>query len=184
MTDYEIYNMIEKSQDEGFNALFEQYKKYVYTIVWNTIRKNATYEDAEECVSDIFANVFLNYKEMEIGSYKAYIGTVAKRMSVNYFRKITSENKYYSESSEIFNSASSDENIELNTEISEMNRILYNRIQKLGEPDSTIVIQRYYYKRKSNDIAKQVNLSPVSVRVRLNRSLKKLKKMLIDDGIV
>ena len=49
-------------------------------------------------------------------------------------------------------------------------------------PDTTILLLKYFYCRTSKDIAKQVHMTPAAVRVRLNRALKKLRKLLTNDG--
>lgn len=183
MTDREIHLMIVNSRKDGFKALFQQYQSYVYTIVWSRLRTVGTAADAEECLSDIFAQIFLHYDDIEEGSLQAYIGTVARNKAVDYFRKLRNESSFYSENEEELSKLNSDVNVENDIEKLEINKILYDKINLLGEPDSTIVIMKYFYGRKSKDIAKQVNMSPVTVRVRLNRALKKLRRLLTDEGI-
>lgn len=183
MTDREIHLMIVNSRKDGFKALFQQYQSYVYTIVWSRLRTVGTAEDAEECISDIFAQIFLHYDDIEEGSLQAYIGTVARNKAVDYFRKLKNEISFYSENEEELSKLDSDVNVENDIEQLEINKILYDKINLLGKPDSTIIIMKYFYGRKSKDIAKQVNMSPVTVRVRLNRALKKLRRLLTDEGI-
>ena len=60
---------------------------------------------------------------------------------------------------------------------------LYQCILSLGEPDSSIIIQKYFYNRKSADIAESVGLLPITVRVRAARALKRLRKILSDNPI-
>ncbi len=183
MTDREIHLMIVNSRKDGFKALFQQYQSYVYTIVWSRLRTVGTAEDAEECIRDIFAQIFLHYDDIEEGSLQAYIGTVARNKAVDYFRKLRNESCFYSENEEELSKLDSDVNVENDIEQLEINKILYDKINLLGKPDSTIIIMKYFYGRKSKDIAKQVNMSPVTVRVRLNRALKKLRRLLTDEGI-
>ncbi len=183
MTDRQIHLMIVNSRKDGFKALFQQYQSYVYTIVWGRLRTVGTAEDAEECISDIFAQIFLHYDDIEDGSLQAYIGTVAKNKAVDYFRRLSNESNFYSDGEEELSRLNSDDNVEDDIEELEINKILYDKIRLLGEPDSTIIIMKYFYGRKSKDIAKQVDMSPVTVRVRLNRALKKLRRLLTDAGI-
>ena len=66
-------------------------------------------------------------------------------------------------------------------EQSEQSSALLNAVRSLGEPDATIIIQRYFYDRKAAEIAESVGLQPVAVRVRLSRALKRLRAVLSDD---
>lgn len=182
MTDHELRKLVSESQEDGFKALFQQYQSYVYTIVWNQLRTVGTPEDAEECISDVFMQVFLHFDEITDGSLKAYIGTAARHRAIDYFRRLSTARRNLDESTEL-SEIPSDENIETEMESSVENRILYEKIKQLGEPDATILFLKYFYRRKSKDIAKQVQLTPIAVRVRLNRALKKLRQLLTDEGI-
>ncbi len=180
MTERELRELVSASQEDGFKALFQQYQSYVYTIVWNHLRTSGTAEDAEECISDVFLQVFLHFEEIGDGSLQAYIGTVAKNKAIDYARRLRSVNgraDAHAELSEI----PSEENVEQEIEVSMEHQLLYEKIQELGEPDTTILILKYFYRRKSADIARQIHMTPIAVRVRLNRALKKLRRLLNDE---
>ncbi len=183
MTDHELRELVSASQEDGFKALFQQYQSYVYTIIWNKLRMVGTAEDAEECISDVFLQVFLHFDEIEEGSLQAYIGTVAKHKAIDYFRKLSNISETSDDQEELLN-IPSDENIEHDVEASLENKLLYEKIGQLGEPDSSILILKYFYHRKSKDIAKQLQLTPIAVRVRLNRALKKLRRLLTNEEII
>ena len=65
----------------------------------------------------------------------------------------------------------------------ECRRIILDKIAELGEPDSTIIFQKYYYGRSAKEIAEMVRLTPENIRVRSGRAVKKLKEMLERAGI-
>ncbi len=180
MTDRELKECVSASQKEGFKALFQQYKSYVYAIVWNQIRRTGTAEDAEECLSDVFLQVFLHFDEIEEGSLQAYIGTVARRKAIDYARKLQAVHDR-TRACDDFTLLPSDENVEQDMQDAMEHRLLLETIQALGEPDTSILILRYFYCRKYRDIAEQLHMTPVAVRVRLNRALKKLRQRLRDE---
>lgn len=167
--------MVSKLCFSNIKAMFIRY-------IWGRIRKVGTAEDAEECASDVFADVFLHFDEIHTGSLQAYIGTIAKRKAVDRYRTLSSDKGIPSEDEEL-QKLPADADIEKDFEISERNRILYEKICSLGEPDASLIIQKYYYDRKSGDIAKTVGMTPVTVRVRLNRALKRLLKLLKNENI-
>ena len=181
MTDHELREQVHASQEDGFRTLFQQYQSYVYTIVWNQLRTVGTAQDAEECISDVFMQIFLHFEEIQDGSLQAYIGTTARRKAIDYVRKLQSVSRY-TEDHEDLTVVPSDENIEQEVDASMEHQLLYEKIQDLGEPDTTILLLKYFYCRTSKDIAKQVHMTPAAVRVRLNRALKKLRKLLTNDG--
>lgn len=183
MTDCELRELVSTSQEEGFKALFQQYQSYVYTIVWNQLRIVGTAEDAEECISDVFLQVFLHFEEIEDGSLQTYIGTVARHKAIDYVRKLRSVNGHLDDHEELHD-IPTDENIQQEIEATMEHKLLYEKIQELGEPDATILILKYFYRRKSKDIARLVHMTPIAVRVRLNRALKKLRQLLNNEEML
>lgn len=178
MTESELRSLISRSQEDGFNALFQQYKGYVYTIVWERIGGVGTREDAEECVSDVFMDVFLHYENIHEGTMHGYIGTVARNKAINLFRRLTAKSAPAVMEDELLQSIASGEQIESDHENRETLKFLLQAIRALGEPDATILLMRHYYNYKADEIAKAVHLNPVTVRVRLNRAMKRLRRHL------
>ncbi len=173
--------------DSIYWQVFDEYCAYVHTIVFNALRSCGTKEDIEECVTDIFADVyrFFNSSTEREGDIKGFIGTVAKRKALRFRNRLIyhSENTVSDDEGDILNSVSSDENIEESVSDNEVQRILIDKVYELGEPDSTIVIQKYYFNKTSSEISKLVALSPAMVRLRCSRALKKLRNLLKSTGI-
>ena len=76
------------------------------------------------------------------------------------------------------------ENVSETAEINERNRTLLRLVEELGEPDSTIILMRFYYKRSSAEIAKKLGLKSSTVRKRIERALKKLRNKMIAAKII
>ena len=65
----------------------------------------------------------------------------------------------------------------------ELQRIVAECICSLGEPDSTIVIQKFYYNKTSRQIAELLSMKPSAVRMRVKRSGEQLRAALAERGI-
>ena len=89
----ELRALTDRSQEDGFKAIFNQYSGYVYAIVWNHIRTVGTREDAEETVSDVFADLFRDLSKIEEGKLESYIRTLAKRTAVDTFRRLAARHE-------------------------------------------------------------------------------------------
>ena len=59
---------------------------------------------------------------------------------------------------------------------------MLDAVKALGEPDTTIIIQKYYYNRSSDEIAEMVEMKPAAVRKRVSRAVNKLRDMLTAIG--
>ena len=182
MTDKDIKELMKSSPDKGFRALFDEYWSYVYTIVYNTLRDCGSKSDIEDCTADVLSDVMMNYDTEHEGSLKAYLGTSAKRRAIDMRRSLSSRKSVSIDEDENL-LLTSDENIETATESSHISAILLSRIEELGEPDSTIIIQRYFYDRSSAETARILGMNPITVRSRLRRALKKLRDVLTDMDI-
>nr|WP_303838497.1 sigma factor-like helix-turn-helix DNA-binding protein [Ruminococcus flavefaciens] len=56
-------------------------------------------------------------------------------------------------------------------------------MKELGDPDSTIIIQQYYYNRTAKEIAKSISMSAAAVQKRSSRAKQKLRILLTEAGI-
>lgn len=185
MTHNEYRTQLETNKEKAERKLYDEYVNYVYTIVYNRLRSCGSREDIGECVADVFMDVYTSYdRKIDIsGDIKGFIGTVASRKAATYFHRLSKNNTAFSIDDEEAQQVSSDEDITGDTEKKEVRTILLEAVNSLGEPDSTIIMQKYFYDRSSGEIAKSVDLSPITVRVRCNRALKKLRSLLAEKDI-
>ncbi|WP_019680585.1 sigma-70 family RNA polymerase sigma factor [Ruminococcus flavefaciens] len=186
MTHSEYSRLLAADRNRAHQALYDEYINYVYTIVFNRLRSCGTREDMGECVTDIFYEVFAHYDESMAVSedIRGFIAAVAYRKSATCFRRLCrSSSRSVPLGDELTEMLPSDENISVNAELKEQRRILLELVDSLGEPDSTIIIQKFFYGRSAAEISKLVTLSPMMVRVRSSRALKKLRRLLTDKGI-
>ncbi len=182
MTEEELRSLLQKSKKEGHRAIFQQYGNYVYTIVYSKLRSCATHEDIEECVSDVFAEIFMHLDTDKEGSLQGYISIVAKRTAINAYHRLSRKScMMISLDDENIPPVRTEEDIARDYEKKTMRSFLLDKIKALGEPDSNIIIQKYFYRRNSGQIAKMLSLSPATVRKRCERAMKKLKATLSEE---
>ena len=91
MTDQEFKKLMEKSPEECMRILFDEYCNYVYVIAAAKLKSCGTTEDIEECVSDVFAEIFKKLDSLgnREGDLKGFIGVVARRKAIDMFRKLS-----------------------------------------------------------------------------------------------
>lgn len=186
MTDSEFKSLVAESKVRAHRALFDEYCGYVYAIAVNKLRCCGSREDIEECVSDIFASVYrtLDRTELHKGDLKGLISVIAKRTAIDAYRKISSSNREtISIDDENVREISSEENIEEQAERSERRRILLDKVKELGEPDSTIIMQQFFYNRTASEIASSISMTAGAVQKRSSRAREKLRVMLTEVGI-
>ena len=184
MTGIEYCKLHKKSPEKAYDELFNSYCDYVYAIVYNKLRSCGTAEDIEECVSDVFADLFLALDKNEISNVKAFLGTIAKRTAIDRFRSLSGRsNRTVYMDEDNMQELASDFNVEHLSDKNELRRILLDQIEALGEPDSTILIQKFYYNKTSAEIAETVSMNASSVRSRCTRAMQRLRTSLSAVGI-
>ena len=186
MTSRELAEMMERSPAECHKALVREYGRYVYAIVYNKLRGCGTEEDVEECVSDVFADLFMKCKidAESANDVKYLISTIAQRKAIDAFRSLTARANHIADADdEDMGMLASDFSVEDHADRSELRRVLLDKIYELGEPDATIIIQKFYYNRDSKEIAKAVSMTSNAVRVRCSRAMDKLRSKLVEVGM-
>ena len=180
MSDPEWAELLDKSPDHAYEQLIDCYGNYVYAIVISKLGRVGTREDAEDCVSDVFVDIFKNRHRYsaDSGSLKSFIGTIAKRRAIDMFRQLTGRKDTASIDDEDVMLPQSDVNIENETDKKLENNRLWSTVRSLGEPDSSIIIYQYYYDCSVREIAKKLSMTADAVQKRSLRARKKIGKLL------
>lgn len=186
MSNENFEEAMRKHRNDMMRTIFDEYCNYVYIIAASKIKNCGTKEDIEECVSDVFAELFRNSDifSLDSGKLKSYVGTIAKRRAIDTYRRLNVRfGKTQAIDDDIMNMASG-EDIEKSLEICERNALLLRKIIELGEPDSTIIIKQFYYNMKIPEIARSISMTAAAVQKRSKRAREKLRSILADSGII
>ena len=180
MTDNEWARLISGSPKKAFEAMYEAYGGLVYAIAANKLSGCGSREDIEDCVSDIFVEIFRSAQRYSFnsGSMKAFVSTIAKRRAIDCFRKLA---RYGSATEEleddtILPPASDDTEKEAEARIG--NRELWDAVQSLGDPDTAIIVYQYFYDLSVNETAEKVGMTPAAVQKRSVRARAKIRTIL------
>jgi RNA polymerase sigma-70 factor (ECF subfamily) len=186
MTDSQLKKLMKEPKDVWQRAIYDEYCAYVYTIAANKLSNCGTVEDIEECVADIFIDIFRSLQSEKVfsGDLKCIISTIAKRSSIDLFRRLSLKNKRTVPIDELEpNLTPFYDELENASDHKELKGILIDCVNKLGDPDSSIIINHYYYGRSSGEIASDLKMTTSSVQKRIQRARKKLKSLLFKAGV-
>ena len=179
MTESQLHMLMQQQPEQGRRALFDTYYHYVYAIAFRRINGIGTHEDVEECVIDVFHETFARFDTIGSDSLKAYIGTVARNRACNTCRYLLAKSRKSEPLDEDAAAAlPSAEDVAASAEQAELHHRLVQSICALGEPDSVILIQKFYYGRSAGEIARIIGKSPAFVRNRCSKALKRLRTEL------
>lgn len=170
MNDKELLMLLKSDPERGLAQVIGQYGAYVHKVAYTRLGDVCTGEDIEEAVSDIFLMFYSIGKKtgFDMRSVRALLSVIAKRHCINIFHRQCRQEETLGYD-DLENIIADDES---------GNTDLIEAIKQLGEPDSLIIIRKYYLGQKNIDIAKDLGMNTSTLNMRISRGLKKLKKIL------
>jgi RNA polymerase sigma-70 factor (ECF subfamily) len=177
MNDKELLRLLKADPERGLAQTVRQYGAYVYKIAFTRLGEICSKEDIEEAVSDIFMKLYTSVSEKgtEPRSVCAYLSVIAQRHCTDILRRHKAEGQHIS-LDEI-------ENIIPDNEVTADSGQIMQALKRLGEPDTEIFVRRYYLGQPVKQIALEMNMKTDTLNKRLSRGLKKLRKMLEEEGL-
>lgn len=181
LRDDEIVRLLTLKPEKGLEKLMDGYTGLAFSIVYGKLSNICSKEDIEECVSDIFYEIYKNRDSIdpEKGSLKALLCVISKRKAIDLYRKAIRQNQKLP-AEEMENEPAGGDNYGVETAVinNETKNLLISEIKALGEPDSEIIIRKYYFGQSTKLIAKDLRLKENTVDKKVSRGLNKLRLAL------
>lgn len=183
MDDRKIIELYYARDELGLKKTDEIYGKYCRAIAKNILGSD---EDAEEVLNDTLLRAWNSIPPEEPKSLKSYLGTLARNISFDRYRKMKAEKRGGCEVAVCLEEAeeflADTKSISEEYEKRELTKFLNEFLHSLPERECDIFVRRYYYCDSTADIGKRFALKESNVLVILSRTRKKLKKALQKGG--
>lgn len=156
-------------EKNSINEAIEIYTPYLSTVIYNMVGNGLPKEDVEEIVSDVFVMLWKNaeYIDLSKGTLRSYIAASAR----NFALKRLNKKKDYTSLDDIELPA------EDNFDDTKTNSV-WDAVMSLGEPDNEIFVRFYKFDEKLKDISKATGLNISTIKTKLARGKRKLKRIL------
>ncbi|MEN6595205.1 MAG: sigma-70 family RNA polymerase sigma factor [Clostridiaceae bacterium] len=166
-----ITDLLLHNPEQGLSQMLGAYTGLVYHAASAVLGRQSR-EEIEECVSDAFLAVYQRRNALDFtkGSVKAYLCATARNLAIDRLNR-----RARSAAEPLDEFAASPEQTDAAALANLEKNELIRRVKSLGEPDSTILICRYYFNMRTKEIARKVGLKENAVDQRLRRALIKLK---------
>lgn len=169
-------------REKNIDDIYDLYFKRVYFYVKRIIGDLGNEADIEECVSDVFLEIWKHGDKFDSsrGSFDTFVNVKTRSIALNYRKRLMNHNaKYETENIEY---AHIPESEILNTENRVMDKIqeeyVLCEIKKFKEPNRTYFYLRYFMNYDIKTIAKMFNTTISAVDNRLYRCRLSLQKTL------
>lgn len=179
MPDGELIELIKSDPDKGLKILMDEYMGLLCTIVRDKLGTVCDEFEMESCVSDIFVDFYNNIDRYttDKGSIKTFICVIAKRKAIDIFRKKAKDFGNVSiDSDEVFLDIADKTNVEKEYLSKELKHHLIAAVKSLGEPDSEIIIRKYYFGETTKQISNRLSMTISAIDTRASRALKRLRE--------
>ena len=172
MTDEaELLQRLRNREKNSIDEAIRIYTPYLSTVLYHMTVTSLLKEDIEEIVADVFVGLWKNAGRIDLqkGTLRSYLAAVARNFALKRINRKTDHTFL--------------EDIELSDgknfiEENFHNNYVWETVMSLGEPDSEIFVRRYKFDEKIKDISKAMGLNISTVKTRLSRGKRKLRKML------
>lgn len=178
MDDDKLIELMRTGDTRGLEGLIEKYQRLAYSIALSILGRDSQ-EDAQECVSSAFYDVWLSMPgyDGQLSSLKGWVALVTRRRAVDQLRKNIRRGNA---------SAGIYSELELSLadpcaqwiEREDIIHLFNQFVQRLPEPDKSIFVRRFFALESIPDIARRYNLTRGAVDSRLARMRKSLKETL------
>lgn len=172
----ELISEIKKRNLNAYGLLIKEYTKPVYYLIYNILNIGNSKEDIEECVADVFLEVWLKIDKFDSqrSNLKNWILILAKYKALTYKRKLK---RSQVENIEDFHPEEPDTVEKLIIDRETQKRLL-ETINSFNRTDKELFIRRYFCNERIGDIMQSMGLSRSAVDNRLLRGRKIIKEVL------
>lgn len=168
----EMIRSIKEGDRKAFKIFYDTYASFVYSLSYRILKDNAM---AEEVVQECFVNIWLKRETIdEKKEITSFIFVVAKRICLNYLRKIKYANIYLKQIK--LNDVN---DVEEKIALSDLQKSLSDRIALLPKQQRTAFELSRLEGYTHQQIAEQMGISPNTVKNHITQALAYLRKYLV-----
>ena len=171
-----LIQLIKNGSQKALETVIDRYGSYVKAIAANTIKPPMTDADVEEVVSDVFLSLWSHPGDPDRGSLKGYLAAITRNKARDRLRSFHIEVPLESDCLEVPVEDSCRQ-----IELAQLKEAVKQVVDRLEEPDRTILLRYYYFYQKTDAIARDMGMNPATVRTKLARSRQKLKEWLTQE---
>ena len=171
-----LIQQIKTGSQKALETVIDRYGSYVKAIAANIIKPSMTDADVEEVVSDVFLSLWSHPGDPDRGSLKGYLAAITRNKAIDRLRRFHIEIPLENDFLEVPVEDSCRQ-----IELAQLKQAVKQMVDRLEEPDRTILLRYYYFYQKTDAIARDMGMNPATVRTKLARSRQKLKEWLTQE---
>lgn len=182
MTDEKIITAIKNHNEDVMEMVINKYSKLLWKVT-STLLANTSEQDMEECIADVFVELWNNPSKFDPdkGKLSSWLSMTARSKAIDRYRKITKYNEISLEHL-VIDEPSLNKGVLESVITSEENALLSKSIKELAPTDQDILIRRYFYNQKPKEISLALEIPKKQIENRLYLAKQTLKQKMKENG--
>ena len=177
MQEKNIMDAIKAGDEQAMQKIICRYSRLLWSIVGAVLSQVGTTEDMEECVADVFIDLWeypQKYDESR-GNLKAWLSVIARNKAIDRYRQKTKIQTIPLEETVLAQEMGVEPEME-------KREGLRAALEGLTEEEREILLRRYVYQQKPKEMAVALALSVKQIENRLYRVKAKMRKRMEQEG--
>ena len=183
MTDNDIIMLFWDRDEQAISRTKEKYQSYLYKISVNILCDE---QDVRECLNDTYLSVWNSIPPNRPKDFKAYIGRIARNISLNKFKAEKTKKRGGSQTKavlcELDECVSTTFGVEDSVNEKELTALIEEFLRSQPKLKLNLFVKRYWYMNSIKEISSEFNMSEGKVTAILCRMRKDLKIILETEG--
>lgn len=180
MEDSEIIELFLSKSESALSAIKEKYDPLCKSIAFNILKN---FEDAEECMNDVYIALWQRIPETPPKNLKAYVCRISRNISISRLKY----NKAKKRSKDLSVSLSEARDVlysdDAAVHFDEVGKAISDFLRTQKREEREVFIRRYWFMDSVKEIAYDCGLSEGKVYSSIFRIKTRLKKFLKKEGI-
>lgn len=171
---YDLLTDVAEGNQQAFCKLFEEFKGKVYSYSCYFTHSPVT---AEEITQDVFMKIWAGRESIAgIENIEAWISTITRNLCFNYLKKIALDKRLFRAMAN--KEAVSEENVDQYILYKDQLSLLGEALAQLSPQQKLIFSLNRDQGLKNEEIARQLNISPNTVKTHMVSALRKIRRFL------
>jgi RNA polymerase sigma-70 factor (family 1) len=171
ISDNGLFRSVKNDDQKAFEEIYRRYWSKLFIYAHNVLKES---EICEDIVQEIFTNLWLRRKEVEISDLSPYLYQAVKFQIFKHFR----QSKYKNQLTEQFRNFQTQLNTDELTEFNELSARVDKFVSQLPEKRRLIFHLSRYEELSNKEISEKLNISLQTVKNEISKSLKFIRKAL------
>lgn len=183
MTDPQIIELYWNRDERAIHETKQKYGSFCLRIAINIL---TSYEDAEECVNDVYYRVWQAIPPQRPTKFRAWIGKIVRNTAITLWDRNHARKRFAGMNqllSELEDCIPSPQTLEREMEGKELSDVIDGWLASLSKEERTLFMRRYWNGEALKDLARTCGMTPGKLAQRMYRLRSSLRETLEREGI-